>query len=146
MTSSRPDRRPVAPDARAAGTAVPPGLDARTRATLWETVPAAFATELGALATIAGGAVVGIVVGIVAVVALTGLLRRIAPGPAVLRSAFLVGGPPLRYGSVVVAAWYEWTIRGAGPASAIAVALVLVLFVPLVGTVLAAIEARARRS
>ncbi len=120
-------------------------LDATARSTLWGTMPAAFATELGAVATIAAGALVGIVVGIVAVLALTGLLRRVVPSPPVIRAAFLIGGPPLRYGSVLVAAWSEWIVRGDGPAPAIAVALVLLLFLPLVGGVLTAAEARARR-
>ena len=60
------------------------------------------------------------------------------------RADLLVGGPPLRYGLVIVATWYESSVRGSGPIPALAAALVLVIVIPMVGAILTA--ARARRA
>ena len=111
--------------------------DSRVRAALWGTIPAALATELGALGVIGGGAVVGIAVGIVGVIVLHVALRRLVPGPTAVRAALLVGGPPLRYALVIVAVWYEWAVRGSGPGPALAAGVLLAFVVPMIGSVLA---------
>ena len=110
----------------------------RVRAALWTTVPTALATEAGALAVIALGALPGVVVGIAGVVVLHVALGRLAPATRTVRVALLVGGPPLRYGLLLIAVWYEWVVRGSGPRLALAVGLLLGFVAPMIGGVLAA--------
>lgn len=112
--------------------------ESRVRAALWTTVPAALATEAGALAVIGLGAPTGVVVGIAGVVVLHVALGRLAPASRTVRVALLVGGPPLRYGLLLIAVWYEWVIRGSGPLLALAAGLLLAVVVPMIGSVLAA--------
>ncbi len=139
--------RPAAGQAASGGTAsgapaapggVPVVAESRIRAALWTTIPAALATELGALATIGFGALPGIAAGLAGVILLHLGLRRLAPSPALVRGSLLVGGPPLRYGLLLVAVWYEWVVRGSGPSPALAAGLVLVVVVPMIGSLLAA--------
>lgn len=116
--------------------------ESRVRAALWSTVPAALATEAGALVVIGLGALPGIVVGIVGVIVLHVALGRLTPASRTVRLAFLVGGPPVRYGLLLIAVWYEWVVRGSGPMPALAAALLLAVVTPMIGSVLAAPRGR----
>ena len=113
-------------------------VEARIRAALWKTIPPALATELGALAVIGFGALPGIAVGIVGVIVLHLAFRRLVAGATAVRAALLISGPPLRYGLLSVAIWYEWVIRRSGPGPALAAGLLLAVVVPMIGSVLAA--------
>jgi hypothetical protein len=131
---------PAAPSVQAPASAEP-----RIRAALWSTIPTALATELGALGMMVAGALVGVAVGIVGAVLLHLALRRVAPGPAAVRAALLVGGPPLRYALLVVAVWFEWIVRGSGPVPALAGGVLLAFVVPMIGGVLASPRRALRR-
>ena len=139
-----PRRRPPAARSPATGPApTPPAsrpvvAEPQVRAALWTTVPAALATEAGALAVIGLGALPGIVIGIVGVIVLHVALGRLAPAARMVRLALLVGGPPLRYGLLLIAVWYEWVVRGSGPMLALAAGLLLAVVTPMIGSVLAA--------
>ena len=140
---SRPDSsRASSPAPSTEPRSAPIAPESRIRAALWTTIPAALATELGALAAIGFGALPGITVGIVGVILLDIALRRFVPRAVVVRGALLVGGPPLRYGLLLVAVWYEWIVRGSGPGPALATGLLLAFVVPLIGSVLAAPRGR----
>jgi len=119
--------------------------DCRIRAFVWATIPAALATELGSLAMIGFGPVAGVVAGYVAVLVLRVALAGLSPAPAVVRVAVLVGGPPLRFGLLVLATWYEWAIRGSGPGPALIAAVLLAIVLPMIGTALAATSGRPGR-
>lgn len=137
-------RRSAAAQPPPAGTAAAPPAagpvvtESQVRAALWSTVPAALATEAGALAVIGLGALPGVVVGIVGVVVLHIALGQLAPASRTVRVALIVGGPPLRYGLLLIALWYEWVVRGSGPLPALAAGLPLAVVVPMIGSVLAA--------
>jgi len=111
--------------------------ESRVRAALWTTVPAALATEAGALVVIGLGALPGVVIGIVGVIVLHVALGHLAPASRTVRVALLVGGPPLRYGLLLIAVWYEWVVRGSGPLLALAAGLLLAVVTPMIGSVLA---------
>lgn len=121
-----------------------PGSDEQIRAALWSTIPVALATETGAIAEIAFGGLAGVGAALVAVLAFHYVADRVLPTPTRVRVGLLVGGPPLRYGLVIVATWYESSVRNSGPIPALAAALVLVIVIPMVGAILTA--ARARRA
>ena len=141
---SRARRRAAVAQPLPAGTvATPPAAgpvvtDSQVQAALWSTVPAALATEAGALVVIGLGALPGVVVGIVGVVVLHIALGQLAPASRTIRVALIVGGPPLRYGLLLIAIWYEWVVRGSGPLPALAAGLLLAVVVPMIGSVLAA--------
>jgi hypothetical protein len=78
------------------------------------------------------------VVGIAGVVVLQLALGRLAPASRTVRLALVVGGPPLRYGLLLIAVWYEWAVRGSGPQLALAAGLLLSFVVPMIGSVLTA--------
>jgi hypothetical protein len=141
-SGARRRRRAVQPPP-ADSESIPPGasasvVESRVRAALWTTVPTALATEAGALAVIALGALPGVVVGIAGVVVLQLALGRLAPASRTVRLALVVGGPPLRYGLLLIAVWYEWAVRGSGPQLALAAGLLLGFVVPMIGSVLTA--------
>lgn len=101
-------------------------------------MPAALATEAGALAVIGLGALPGIVIGIVGVIVLHVALGRLTPASRTVRLVLLVGGPPLRYSLLLIAVWYEWVVRGSGPMLALAAGLLLAVVTPMIGSVVAA--------
>lgn len=100
-------------------------------------MPAALATEAGALAVIGLGALPGVVIGIVGVIVLHVALGQLAPASRTVRVALLVGGPPLRYGLLLIAVWYEWVVRGSGPLLSLGAGLLLAVVMPMIGSVLA---------
>ncbi len=114
----------------------PPNRIEQIHHTLWATVPSALATEFGALVELGLGAVAGMTAGLIAVIVLGALLMPRPPAPPLVRLALLVGGPPLRYGLLLVAAWYEWMVRGSGPLPSLAAVVVLAVVVPMAGAVL----------
>jgi hypothetical protein len=101
-----------------------------TRA-LWVTVPAAAATEIGAVAVMALGVISGLLVALAALIVLALILPRLRPPEGVVKAVLLVTGPPLRYALVVVMVWYAWARGGQGPFLSILAALALVLVMPV---------------
>jgi hypothetical protein len=98
---------------------------------LWVTVPAAAATEIGAVAVMVLGVVSGLLVALAALVVLALTLPRLHPPERVVKAVLLVTGPPLRYALVVVMVWYAWTRGGQGPFLSILAGLALVLVMPV---------------
>jgi hypothetical protein len=98
---------------------------------LWVGVPAAAATEIGAVAVMAFGVVPGLLVAMAALVVLAVILPRLRPPDAVVRAAVLVTGPPLRYALVVVMVWYAWARGGQGAFLSVLAGLALVLVMPV---------------
>jgi hypothetical protein len=101
-----------------------------TRA-LWVTVPAAAATEIGAVAVMALGVISGLLLALAALIVLALILPRLRPPEGVVKAVLLVTGPPLRYALVVVMVWYAWARGGQGPFLSILAALALVLVMPV---------------
>ncbi len=128
-----PARRAGAAPSAAPSAQVESGI----RAVVWTTIPAALATEVGALAMIGFGPVAGVVAGYLGMLLLQVLLGGLTPAPAVVRAAILVGGPPLRYALIIVATWYEWAVRGSGPGPALVGAVLLAIVLPMIATAFA---------
>jgi hypothetical protein len=101
-----------------------------TRA-LWVTVPAAAATEIGAVAVMVLGVISGLLVALAALVVLALTLPRLHPPEGVVKAVLLVTGPPLRYALVVVMVWYAWARGGQGPFLSVLAGLALVLVMPV---------------
>jgi hypothetical protein len=98
---------------------------------LWVTVPAAAATEIGAVAVMVLGVVPGLLVALAALVALALALPRLHPPEGVVKAVLIVTGPPLRYALVVVMVWYAWARGGQGPFLSVLAGLALVLVMPV---------------
>jgi hypothetical protein len=113
-----------------------PADRARIARALWAAVPAAAATEIGAVAVMALGVLPGLLVALVALVVLTMALPRLHPPEGVIRAMLLVTGPPLRYALVVLMVWYAWNRGGEGPFLSLLAGLALVLVMPVAATAL----------
>jgi hypothetical protein len=98
---------------------------------LWVTVPAAAATEIGAVAVMVLGVVPGLLVALAALVALALTLPRLHPPEGVVKAVLIVTGPPLRYALVVVMVWYAWARGREGPFLSVLAGLALVLIMPV---------------
>jgi hypothetical protein len=98
---------------------------------LWVTVPAAAATEIGAVAVMVFGVISGLLVALGALVVLAVTLPRLHPPEGMVKAVLLVTGPPLRYALVVVMVWYAWARGGQGPFLSALAALALVLVMPV---------------
>ena len=98
---------------------------------LWIAVPAAAATEIGAVAVMAFGVAAGLLVALAALVVLAVIVPRLRPPEGVVKAVLLVTGPPLRYALVVVMVWYAWTRGGQGPFLSVLAGLALVLVMPV---------------
>ena len=113
-----------------------PAERGRIAGALWAAVPAAAATEIGAVAVMVLGVLPGLLVALVALVVLTVALPRLHPPEGVIRTMLLVTGPPLRYALVVVMVWYAWARGGEGPFLSVLAGLALVLVMPVAATAL----------
>jgi hypothetical protein len=109
----------------------PPVDRRRVAQALWSAVPAAAATEVGAVAVIVLGVVPGLLVALAALVVLVLTLPRIHPPEGVVRGVLFATGPPLRYALVGAMTWHAWTVRGEGPFLSILAGLALVLVMPV---------------
>jgi hypothetical protein len=125
----KPPTQPPAPDGHTD--------DRRIAAALWTTVPAALATETGAVGMIVLGAVPGLGIGLVGLLLLQFGLAYRRPSLKSVRRALLVAGPPVRYGLLLLAGWVDLAVRHEALLLAVAGVVGLAVAIPLLSAVLA---------
>lgn len=114
---------------------------------LWRGLPPAVASEIGALAVIAFGAVAGLLAGVAALVLLMIGAHLVAPPAAgALRPLVLIAGPPLRVALLLAAAAVVWLPQARGPLPAIGTLVVLGFVLPAAASGADAVVARLRPS
>jgi hypothetical protein len=124
------------------GTGPTPGRPIDLLGQFWLALAAPLATEVGSVAALVASALAGMGAGPVALVALALVMPLVRPPDTAIRAVIVLGGPPLRYVLLLIAAGKVWLSPSDGPIMALLLVLVLAFLLPLGGFLIMQAHAR----